>query len=323
MFPHSPLVCVDFIADNDYCLDHVIDLLSDPSQFKNDTHDKNTNLNTREIINQYHSGLCVACSTTIIKTMQDQVYNLNPVFLWNIEPKRHSSDGMTIRNCCKLLYKYGIPTYNTYKNTQPLLTGMKNDEAITTLVLEDAFQHKIKAYGHILLPETIIKAFQIDKQYGTHIFGGFILLLPIYHNGIDFWKPVPDVDKISQYEKRQYHAITIIDYDSEHKRFLLQNSLGSNWGNKGNTYFPLSDWPSSVLQVWFITSSTTLKRILTDRQQKKIFTDSNHNNRKGHQENDDTSLKNKLYEIIPFIKNISTSVYKNVYTNLVLDHSYR
>ena len=57
------------------------------------------------------------------------------------------------------------------------------------------------------------------------------------------------MDRTSDYMGKRYfsHAMTIVGYNNE--GFIIRNSWGEDWGNKGYTIYKYDDW-SSHWEIW-------------------------------------------------------------------------
>lgn len=67
--------------------------------------------------------------------------------------------------------------------------------------------------------------------------------LPVYSDDCDFWK------KKAGYQLLGYHAISIVGYDEE--GFIIRNSWGQSFCDKGYTTIPYEDF-NSFLELWTI-----------------------------------------------------------------------
>jgi C1A family cysteine protease len=48
------------------------------------------------------------------------------------------------------------------------------------------------------------------------------------------------------------HAMVVVGYDESKRAFLVQNSLGSSWGNKGYGWFGYDFWKRNVRAAYVI-----------------------------------------------------------------------
>ena len=85
----------------------------------------------------------------------------------------------------------------------------------------------------------------IDAAKGAILMNGPVIIGTYAYNENDFWKPSGFEDK------KGGHATILTGWDKD--GFVLQNSWGTSWKNKGKTIFPYSDF-KYVIEAWTLFS---------------------------------------------------------------------
>jgi len=178
------------------------------------------------VIDQGPTNTCAAQTAACIKEWQEkQDVKLNehfaPQFIYNLR-SNIPEEGMYPRDVMKILSKYGCCT----EKSLPFNSCDKKED-IKQPAYDEAKRYLIKSYAQI---NTIdgVKAALLKN-------GPCLIAFPCYNFGETFWKPV------NQFEKLQGgHAVTIVGYTKD--AFIIRNSWGSDWGDKGYTYYPFSQF---------------------------------------------------------------------------------
>lgn len=192
--------------------------------------------------NQGNQGTCYAQSAACMKEWQEyQDYKLyeylSPQFFYNnrnyMNDDNTSNDGdngMTGRDVMKILKKVGICKENEYKYDD--MNRNDNCTDISEWIKVNALQHRIKSYARV----TTINGLKDDLFYN----GPCLIAFPVYGNesmNTPMWLKKSDYD-ISM----GGHAMTVVGYDDMKKHFIIRNSWGSKWGDKGYCYYDYKDW---------------------------------------------------------------------------------
>ncbi len=185
---------------------------------------------------QGDQGTCFAQSVACMKEWQelkdiDLRQYLSPQFFynnrnyWNNDKKDGEDEdedyGMTGRDVMKILQKVGICLEIEY----PYGTIEKVKD-IPREIFESASNHRIKNYARIKSVKGL-KDSLIEN-------GPCLITFPVYNYSEKIW--------IKQ-ENDKYlggHAMTVVGFNSN--SFIIRNSWGTNWGDKGYCYFPFSEW---------------------------------------------------------------------------------
>jgi C1A family cysteine protease len=197
--------------------------------------------------NQGADGCCVAFATCAMKEFQNNKidYYKNYLSPWFIYLKRSDPaiSGMTPKNALDILQNYGVTTELEF----PYLKAKSKDE-ITDKIYDTAKNFMIKDYAYVNNID--------DLKQALHQNGPCTIAFPCYNSSPTFWKSNSG-DKLLG-----GHCVLVVGYDVN-KGFLIRNSWGEFWGDRGYTWFPYNDWGMQN-EIW-----TTLDFVNTDR--KKII----------------------------------------------------
>ena len=218
------LVGVDNLKDKSFC-DYRNDLL--------------------DVRNQGELGTCFAQSAACMKEWQEKKdYGLNeylsPQFFynnrnyWNNEIQDgddiNEDYGMTGRDVMRILKDVGICKESEY----PYFKLQKANE-IPPEIYESASKHKIKNYARIFSMEGL--------KHSLLENGPCLIAFPVYNYGKHMWfQNAGD-------EESGGHAMTVVGFDDKKKHFIIRNSWGSNWQDKGYCYYPYEHW-GSHWEIW-------------------------------------------------------------------------
>jgi len=197
------------------------------------------------IRDQGSQGTCYAQSVSCMKEWQERKnYGLNeylsPQFFYNNRDywnnnKQDGDDkledyGMTGRDVMKILQNVGICKESEYPY------GLKEKiNEISQNIKDSAIIHRIKNYARITslngLKESLLKN------------GPCLIAFPVYNYTGQMW-----IKKEGNKQKGG-HAMTVVGYDDDKAYFIIRNSWGSDWNDKGYCYYYYSDWESHW-EVW-------------------------------------------------------------------------
>lgn len=199
------------------------------------------------IRNQGSQGTCYAQSAACAKEWQENIdygFNnyLSPQFFYNHRPNNYddnnnNDDGMFGRDVMKLLCDIGICTENEYPYGK-----IQHKNNIDSKISESALKHKIKSYARIDSIDTL--KLSLFKN------GPCLIAFPIYNYSDQMWKKNNDNDEIIG-----GHAMTVVGYNDD--SFIIRNSWGKYWGDKGYCYYKFSDW-NSHWEIWTIVDDKTI-----------------------------------------------------------------
>lgn len=210
--------------------DFVVEAIHHPEQDYPKTLDYRSEL--PEAWNQGTDGPCSAYSAAAIKTWHEKrdinlKEELSPYFVYYLR-ENYPEAGMYPRDTMRILQKHGIATAKVFNKNK-----MKKLEEIPMDVLENAAQHKIEGYAKVSTIEGLKRSLYKN--------GPAYIAMPVYHGEWNFWKPTYQTKILGG------HALVVVGYTE--KGFILRNSWGTGWVDKGHTIYPYTDW-GSHWEIW-------------------------------------------------------------------------
>lgn len=178
-------------------------------------------------------GSCVAMSSASIKEIQErkdvnfQDY-FSPQFIYNLRVNQ-DIEGMYPRDAMHILHSVGCVPEEEYPYGKIETSG-----SLEKRIIEYAANFKIDGYAFVNTINTLKEA--IYKN------GGCVFCVPVYNNEKRMWRP----ETLGQVVQG-YHAMAAVGWNKE--GFILRNSWGDKWGDKGYTIFPYKDWGMQS-EVW-------------------------------------------------------------------------
>ncbi len=194
----------------------------------------------QQVRNQGTQGTCYAQSAACMKELQEKNdygldEHLSPQFFYNNRDYWNNSEqdgddinedyGMTGRDVMRILQNVGICKESEYAYG----TIDKIDEIPEYLKI-NASDHKIKNYARVNS--------LMDLKSSLKDNGACLIAFPVYNYSDQLWIQNND-------EKMEGgHAMTVVGYDDEQQHFIIRNSWGENWADKGYCYYKYKDWDS-------------------------------------------------------------------------------
>ena len=198
------------------------------------------------IRNQGSQGTCYAQSAACMKEWQEKKdygfdFYFSPQFFYNHRPNNYdqndnNDEGMFGRDVMKLLMTIGICSEQQYPYGR-----IESKDDIDIQLKQEALQHRIKNFARI---ETID-----SLKYSLYQNGPCLIAFPVFNYGMEMWKP--------QFENQATsggHAMTVVGYTSD--SFIIRNSWGYHWGDKGYCYYKFEDW-GSHWEIWTTVDEKT------------------------------------------------------------------
>ena len=211
------------------------------------------NPGVREIENQLRTGSCVAnaASSGLEMMSTDKRVNLSRMFLYyNIRKDYehlHLKDaGSYTRDAFKYINKYGIPDESLWPFIEDQVLIEPSTEAY-----QEAKANTVNKYERLYDKEDIKDA--IYNGYAV-IFGSDI--------GRDFhYLEGPlDTQNYKRVSEENFsigaHAMCIVGYDDILGGFIIENSWGEDWGDKGLMLFEYEEFFADVYDIWTATEIT-------------------------------------------------------------------
>lgn len=184
--------------------------------------------------NQGKYGACFAFAACCSKEFQERLdYNFrgyfSPKFFYGLRENTERA-GMHGRDVMKLLRTKGVcsekscPYYNIDENYD------------YSVHFQEASKNVIKSYARVNDIYSLC-----DAVYEN---GVCLITFPVYKKQDDFWNKDKKDDKL-----QGGHAVAVVGYDLEKKHFIIRNSWGSSYGEKGYWYYKFEDW-GTHWEVW-------------------------------------------------------------------------
>ena len=226
----SPSDPRDYQAENIFPADLSLPKVFDPRK------------NLLGIRNQGVQGSCVAESIACLKEIQEKK-NINfedymsPQFIYN-NRMNQDGQGMYPRDSVAIVYKRGIVPEEEYPYGK-----IEKPEQIAKDVLDKALNYRAKGYAFVNTIETMKAA--IFRS------GACCFTCSVYNSGNQMWKP----SKVGEVAYGG-HSMCAVGWTEE--GFIIRNSWGDQWGDKGYTIFPYSDWGMHG-EVWTLIDDESSK----------------------------------------------------------------
>lgn len=200
------------------------------------------------IRNQGRHGSCFAMSSCCMKELQERKdYNFqdyfSPKFFYAqrinlVDEHKYNDEGMYGRDVMRILQKIGV----CYEKTCPYVNVEEKTD--WTPFLEEAKQHVISHYARVSTVEGLCQA--------IHKHGVCLITVPVYNKTTNsIWKKLTPDAKL-----QGGHAMAVVGYDKERKYFIIRNSWGEKWCDKGYCLFPFADW-GMKWEVWTTVDDDT------------------------------------------------------------------
>lgn len=195
-----------------------------------------------DVRNQGAEGSCVAEATSCVKEIQEKK-NINfedymsPQFVYN---NRYNQDGqgMYPRDSMNILYKKGIVPEEEYPYGK-----IEKPEQISQDILNKAANYKALGYAYVNTID-VLKA-------AIYRSGACVITVAVYNDGVNMWRPAKVGDTAIG-----GHAMAAVGWNEQ--GFIIRNSWGDTWGDKGYTIFPYSDWGMQA-EVWTLIDDNSSK----------------------------------------------------------------
>ena len=203
----------------------------------------------KSIRNQGELGTCAAMTAACIKEYHERI-NINyknyfsPMFVYN-NRKNQDSEGMYGRDVMNILSKKGICPEKDMKYGTII-----KPEDIDNTIYEKCKNYKIKAYAKINTVDGLKKS--------LILYGPCYISFPCYSNYTNMWKPLFRGQKATG-----GHAMTVVGYNKD--SFIIRNSWGPKWGDKGYCYYPYEDF-GHHWEIWTLFDDESSIEILEDNE---------------------------------------------------------
>ncbi len=196
---------------------------------------------------QGNLGSCTSFACTALFIMDDPKWNPSQLFHYYNErvlDKTVNFDaGSTITTGMKALKQYGVCNSNTW----PYVISKYRTKPLTNAYRE-AMNHQVLECYNVQQTLDQIKACLLS---GEPIAFGFLVYNSFLSIGKDGMMPMP--------KKGDYviggHAVVIVGFDDAKQCFIVRNSWGSKWADRGHFYMPYNYMTNKNLasDLWKVT----------------------------------------------------------------------
>lgn len=193
----------------------------------------------KEVRDQGSQGTCVAMAGTCMKEGQEctdiniKEYQ-SPQFIYN--QRSNKSSGMYPRDLMKILKNIG----SVFEADYPYMSHA----TITKELKDSAKRFDIKSYAKITTIEGLRDSLKNN--------GICVLATPVYDYGMKMW--IPDSSLIG------YHMMAVVGFDDNKEQFIIRNSWGTQWGDKGYCYLPYGEF-KYITEVWTSIDNKTITKV--------------------------------------------------------------
>jgi hypothetical protein len=151
----------------------------------------------------------------------------SPTFIYNLRPNK-PQPGMYLSDALNIVKNYGIVPERSYPYDYDDAPDIVSDRIWTK-----ASNYKIRNYARIVTMH--------ELKYALIESGPCPIAFPVYKIEGHIW------DSEGKLPLLGYHAMTIVGWTLE--GFILRNSWGTRWGDKGYSIYPYSNWGSHC-EIW-------------------------------------------------------------------------
>lgn len=194
--------------------------------------------------NQGSTGSCVAhaCSSVVEfhnKRQENTDIVFSTEFIYGYRPAGYYvGEGMYIRNALKTLRNVGDCPLDCLRGNHECPEAMENVEANLDTLKEQAYPHRISTYAKVEAEDEIKQAL-MD-------FGYVVVSMPWHKD----YKLKNGVYTYTSEENHGYHCVVIYGWDE--RGWLVHNSWGTGWGQKGKFVVPFDfKWR----EAWAVTDN--------------------------------------------------------------------
>lgn len=182
----------------------------------------------QEVRDQGSTSTCAAQTAACIKEYQEfrdtgLGSNYQAEFVY-YHRENAPADGMYGRDVMSILKTLGIP---------PESWAFTEADASAPEVLATALEYQIAEYALVQTQSELKEALAND--------GPCYISFPVFNYGTRLWKAEPGETRVGG------HAMTVVGYTNQ--GFILRNSWGDTWGDKGHCIYLYEDW-GSHWEIW-------------------------------------------------------------------------
>lgn len=189
-----------------------------------------------DVRDQGSQGSCSAQTAACMKEWQEFIDveftgHMSPQYIYNLR-ENSGSYGMSPRDTMKILSKEGIVHEKHYP--------YGSTHEISDLLRKNGYKYRIKGYARIYTVNELKKALVGN--------GPCYIAFPVHNWDMYFWR------KTGQSVNYGGHAVSVVGYTKD--SFIIRNSWGTDWGDKGYTYYPFDEW-GAHWEIWTTIDAET------------------------------------------------------------------
>ena len=202
-------------------------------------------------------GSCTANSLCSSFILNDPTYNPSRLFLYYntrmLDNNIPNDDGSTLTQGINALIRYGVCS----ESNCPYIISKFAIKPLTVAYTE-GLKHQVISASRVLQTLDSLKGCLISGKpfvVGIHVYNSFMSNTVARTGNV----PIPN---INTEELLGGHAIICIGYNDTKKVWIMKNSWGPNWGDKGYFYLPYSYLTNTSLSgdVWKINQVEVLPK---------------------------------------------------------------
>jgi C1A family cysteine protease len=200
---------------------------------------------------QLQDGACVAFAVNVVAQqleLQDTSQlkdNLSPRFTYLLR-ENSKTEGMYIHDAMKIVETYGVVREKIVPYESP---NIKSKSDIPQKAFREGEKHKMGIAAQVWTLDALKKAIAQRKA-------GAVIAFKVYNYGNTFWKQENPEDKFEG-----NHCVAVVGYEdpkeNEDGYFIIQNSWGTEWADKGYSYYPYKDFYNNHhFEIWTFVDIT-------------------------------------------------------------------
>lgn len=185
------------------------------------------------VLDQGSLGSCTACAVTACHRFQDLQFEPSVLFMYYnsraIQGTIDYDSGSSTRNAIKMGVQYGSCSTAQW----PYMINMYTTKPPTACYTEGLL-HQINRYAAITRTANAIEG---AIASGFPVVFGFLVYSSFMSNAVATTGIVP-IPNMKREQLLGGHAMMIVGYNRTKQLFIVQNSWGTDWGDRGFCYMP-------------------------------------------------------------------------------------
>ena len=181
---------------------------------------------------------------------KDPKFLFSPAFIWHQYNKGDKEKGMRIFQAFDILEKQGCCTFAEMPwDEKDVLT--QPDEKAKTRAAKYKARQTVSLFKGKLLGEDDVDAAKL-RTWLWEVKKPFVMAIPVFKS---FFQAPADPEYVFALptdpgKNFGLHAVTVVGYDANKKAFLMVNSWGEKWGNKGFLWLSEDFLKDNAIEAW-------------------------------------------------------------------------